>query len=102
MDSISFGAISAMVKDFGVPAIVLIIWWFSDKAHQRTLTQYRDDMASMRRMYENNAELVKDYRSLAKNLQDVVIMNTQAITQVCKDVESNQFCPQVRAQQRGS
>lgn len=55
---------------------------------------------SVVRMYEHNVSLVKDYEALAKSLQDVVIMNTQAVTQLCRDIESNQFCPIIRKEQR--
>lgn len=47
-------------------------------------------------MYENNVHLVKDYAALAKDLHDVVIMNTQAMTRLVDSINSNQFCPAVR------
>jgi hypothetical protein len=47
-------------------------------------------------MYEANVQLVKGYKSIAENLQDLVILNTQAITGVKDIAENNLFCPIVR------
>lgn len=51
------------------------------------------------RMYEDNVALVEDYRSLAGDLKEVVIMNTQAIVGLDNDISKNQFCPLVRKEQ---
>jgi len=47
-------------------------------------------------MYENNATLSERYESVARDLREVVIMNTQAMTKACDAINSNQFCPSVR------
>lgn len=47
-------------------------------------------------MYEKNVELVHDYHDLAKNLRDVVMINTQTFTTLSEAIKSNQFCPVVR------
>ncbi len=51
-----------------------------------------------KRMYENNVELVKAYESVAKNLQEIVIFNTQIMTQVKDRIDSNLFCPVFKQQ----
>jgi len=52
------------------------------------------------RMYQNNVKLVQNYESIARDLKDIVILNTQAVQKVCDKIETNQFCPAVRKGQR--
>ncbi|MEN6337737.1 MAG: hypothetical protein ABFE01_26075 [Phycisphaerales bacterium] len=96
-----------LVSNFGIPGLVLILWFLSDKAHERTLKQYREDMSDQRRiyedglkevreMYEHNVLLVRNYESLSGDLKDVVILNTQQWTGTRDDVNRNQYCPMVR------
>ncbi|NSW85489.1 MAG: hypothetical protein HPY84_04110 [Syntrophobacteraceae bacterium] len=107
MDGMTLDAILKIISNFGIPGMVLVIWYFSEKSHERTLKQYREDMMGqrmmyedgmqeIRRMYENNVELVKNYASLAGNLKDVVMINTRSWQRVSDDVNRNQFCPMVR------
>lgn len=114
MPEVTIKQILEIVSAFGVPGIVLIIWWLSDKASQRTmadyrslLEQYRQDMmkeacrhdcalAEMRQMYENNVELVKNYLRLASDLKDIVIINTQKWQEAHDKIVGNQFCPNIR------
>lgn len=51
---------------------------------------------SVVRMYENNVKLVEDYEALSKDLKEIIIMNTQAVTKLNDGIEQNQFCPMVR------
>lgn len=125
MGGISFAAFLELAKSLGLPGVVLLLFWLSLKciwkmmsqrqsetqniieahrsetqeilqSYNKTLIQYQQDMQEARRMYENNVELVKDYRSVAGDLKDVVIMNTQVLTRACDAIETNQFCPAVR------
>jgi len=48
------------------------------------------------KMYENNVVLVENYEKLAKDLHDVVIMNTQIVQRLADEIKTNQFCPMVR------
>lgn len=95
-DAITTGMLVGMVKDVGLPGAVILIWFFSNKAHQKTLQQYREDMIEQRQMYKNNVHLVEAYDSVANDLREVVMMNTQAMQKVCDNIEKNQFCPMVR------
>ncbi len=99
MDSFSFKTFIDIFQEFGPFGIVLVLWWYDVKQIRKILEQYKDDMREMRRMYEDNVALVKDYRDLAGDLKEVVIMNTQAIVGLDKDIVKNQFCPLVRKEQ---
>lgn len=52
------------------------------------------------KMYENNVKLVEASEGLSKDLKEIVIMNTQALTLLNKNIENNQFCPMVRLEKR--
>ena len=52
------------------------------------------------KMYEKNVSLVEDYATLAKDLHDIVIMNTQAMTKLVESIKKNQYCPAVRLEKR--
>ncbi len=91
----------------GPGGIVFLLWYWSDRSATRMLGAYREDtmqwrrehemaLAEVRQMYVANVELVKDYKSIANSLQDVVVLNTQTITSLCKAIDDNQFCPMVR------
>lgn len=102
MGSIAFQTVLDIVSDFGLPGLLLVMWWISDRSHQRTLNRYHDDVQEIRNMYESNVRLVEHYEALARDLKDVVVMNTQAFTHLAGDIETNQYCPQVRLQKKSS
>lgn len=85
-----------VLQKFGPFGIVLVMWWFDMRAIRKVLDCYKTDMAEIRRMYESNVKLVQAYEGMAKDLKDVIIMNTQAFTRLDDDIEQNQFCPMVR------
>ncbi len=74
-------------SSFGITGVLAVLCWSSIKDNQKTLAVYRQDMMEWRRMYENNVELVKRYSTLAEDLKEVVIMNTQAFTQLDSTVK---------------
>jgi len=91
----------------GLPGIILILWYFGDRARERELRAYRedtnkilsaykDDVQAIRHMYESNVVLVKGYEALAGSLKDIVVLNTQAITRQCDLIINNQYCPNIR------
>jgi UPF0716 family protein affecting phage T7 exclusion len=85
-DAIRMNMIIDLVKGFGVPGIVFVLWYFSTRSNNQTLQQYRQDMQRIERMYRNNVHLVEDYSLLAGDLKDIIIMNTQAVTRACDNM----------------
>lgn len=47
-------------------------------------------------MYENNVELVKNYEKVAEGLQSILVLSTQAMTQVKDRIDANLYCPIMR------
>lgn len=92
----SFQTVLKVAAEFGLVGIVLIMWWIDRKDLRRVLDQYQNDMTEIRQMYKNNVHLVEGYESLAGDLKDVIMMNTQAFTRLDDDIEKNQYCPTVR------
>lgn len=102
-----------LVSGFGVPGIIFVVWYFSEKSHEKTLLAYREDtlrqqkvfqdgLTEVRRMYENNVELVRNFASLAGDQKDVLIMNAQGFTKLSDQINGNQFCPMVRLKKQAS
>jgi len=96
METISLVGYLEIFKNFGLIGLVIVLWWMDSKRFTRILDKYKADMAEQRRMYESNVSLVKDYRSIASDLKDVVILNTQTITTLSEEIRQNEFCPMVR------
>jgi hypothetical protein len=100
-----------VVGQFGLAGLILVLWVFSDRARSRDAAAYRTDSGKMldayredmkkvlehyrqdaeeaRRFYGTNVKLVEGYESLAKDLKDLIIMNTQAWTRTCVVLENN-------------
>jgi len=100
MEAFSLAVLVEILRSFGPFGILLVIWWVDAKSLRKVLDCYKRDMTEMRKMYESNVSLVQKYEKVAGDLQDVVIMNTQAMTKICDDVEQNQYCPMVRLQKQ--
>ena len=100
METFGLTVLVQVLKDFGPFGIIVVMWWVDMKSIKKILDCYKRDMAEMRGMYESNVRLVQNYEKVATDLQDVVIMNTQAMTKICDDIENNQYCPMVRLQKQ--
>jgi len=100
MDNISIQTIIDFVSKFGLTGAVIVMWWISDKSHQRTLAAYRDDMTELRQMYKNNVHLVEAHEALSKDLKEIIVMNTEIMTQLVESIRTNQYCPGVRLEKR--
>ena len=103
----SLDPVLKLISNFGLPGLVLVLWFFSDKGHEKTLKQYREDVVEqrrvyeeglqeVRRMYESNVVLIRNYEGLAGALKDIVTINTRSWQRVCDDINRNQYCPMVR------
>lgn len=100
MEGLTISMLVEVFKAFGFAGIIVVIWWIDSKNIKQVLDQYQKDMGEVRQMYESNVRLVEKYETMATDLHDVVVMNTQAMTGLAKDVEDNQFCPMVRLQKK--
>ena len=100
MEPISLIGYFEIFKNFGLIGLIIVLWWMDSKRFTKILEKYKEDMAEQRRMYESNVSLVKDYRSIASDLKDVVILNTQTITQLSEEIRQNEFCPLQRVNKK--
>ena len=96
MEGLSLSVLLEIFKSFGFAGIVVVIWWIDSKNIRKILESYREDTRAAEQRYEYNVRLVKHYEDLATDLKDVVMMNTQAMTQNYQAIKTNQYCPQVR------
>lgn len=113
MDGIVFDHIVKVASAFGLPGVIFVVWYFSEKNHERTLLAYREDtlrmskmyedgLAEIRQMYKNNVHLVECYEKLSADQKDVIVMATQEVTQLNAKIDGNQFCPMVRLKKQAS
>jgi len=93
-DILSFGAMADLIQVLGWPGLFVYFWFVNIRDRKRSeerfetlLRTYREDTMAMKRMYENNVSLVKHYEKLATGLQDLVVMNTTAITRLVDKME---------------
>jgi len=126
METIPLPFATLVIQVLGLPGLIFIIWHFDNKRFDKQretyqqqaqaqreeykehitaiLTQYKDDVSDIKRLYENNAELVRNYEygvkqweKLDGELAGIITLNTQILTRLVEKVDSNQFCPTVRA-----
>jgi len=108
---LSLSSVLKYAAEYGPYGLLLFMWWTDMRAlrvqqerhseeFRKTMSRYASDMADMRHMYENNAELVRHYESLAKDLKDVIIVNAQAFQRLEDSIRHNQFCPMVRLEKQ--
>lgn len=60
------------------------------------ITQQQARFERVVKQYENNVVLVENYQKLAGDLAGIITMNTQILTKLVAQVESNQTCPIIR------
>ena len=91
--------LATALKDFalilqalGPWGIVFFIWWDGKKESKK----WEERHQAVVEMYKNNVELVKSYDEISKGYQDIVIFNTQIMTQVKDRVDANLFCPMLK------
>jgi len=103
MDALSWNALVNVLQQFGFAGIILFLWWVDSRNIRKVLEAYRDDVASIRNLYENNARLVLDYEEackrweeVSKAMMEVVSYNTQTMAQLTESIKHNDYCPAVR------
>ena len=89
-----------VIKAFGFAGLVGAMWYIDSRSFRKVLSQYKSDMDEQRSMYMSNVKLVDSYLHLAKDLKDIIIMNTQAMQRMHDDIKTNQYCPQVRLEKQ--
>ncbi|MDP8255132.1 MAG: hypothetical protein P9M14_05240 [Candidatus Alcyoniella australis] len=72
-----------VLKAFGLPGIILIIWYFD----HRKIDAYR--------------QMVKQDGQLLVEIRDALLMFTREMTRLQQKVDDNQFCPMVKRETRG-
>jgi len=95
-DAITMTMMMDLVSEFGLPGVVLVLWYLTDKGNRKVLAEYKADMEETRQMYKNNVHLVEGYAGLAQDHKDVLVMNTTAMTRLGDAITTNQYCPMVR------
>ena len=95
----------------GLTGLVLVLWFLADRSKNKMietfradifkiLNQYEKDMQELRHMYESNVKLVNAYEDVAKDLREVVIINTQAMQTISDEIRTNQYCPAIRIEEK--
>jgi hypothetical protein len=111
VEGVNLMVILEVISKYGTLGVLIIVWWTDRKQlreqndqHKKdinaVLDRYKEDMVEQRKMYDGNVKLVKAYETVSSDLKEVVMMNTQAVTQLCVDVQTNQFCPNVRLEKQ--
>lgn len=88
MEPFGLQSVLLILKEFGIPGLVLILWFLSMKSQNKMLDAYREDtsktlsayqadLLTVRQMYDNNVLLVKNYQELCGDLKDIVILNSK-------------------------
>ena len=117
MDPVTLGQVFSLASalQIGGPILaVLFIWWVDRrdiakilKQNQEQLSVYREDTKkileqndkqfnSVVLMYQNNAELVKNYDKVSKDFREVVVSNSTICANLSNAITHNLFCPLVR------
>lgn len=60
------------------------------------LKDYGDSLDKVTKFYGDNVQLVQGYERVAKDLHDVVVLNTTTIQRCCDLIQNNSYCPLVR------
>src|SRR3990172_4771221 len=81
-----------IVQALGPWGVVFFIWWDGRKEAKK----WEERHQAVVEMYKNNVELVKGYEVVSRGYQDIIVFNTQIMTQVKDRVDTNMFCPWVK------
>ncbi len=93
--------------NMAIPLVILILWYVNARRYDVLVRKYQDDMdKSLERYgealnrvtqyYNDNVELVQDWKKLADDLHSTVVLNTRTMQSLCDRIDHNHFCPQVR------
>lgn len=93
------GDTAAAMERHRTEAAVLLESYRADT--QAVLRELGNNQQETTRYYRDNVELVRAYRLVAENLQDVVVNNTRILERVLALMENNLACPMAREGARG-
>jgi Ethanolamine utilization protein EutJ (predicted chaperonin) len=68
----------SLLQAAGPYGVIFFVWWQGQKENKK----WEERFEAVKRMYENNVELVKHYEKLADEQQDITIMVTEAVTEL--------------------
>ena len=71
MDGLSFKALVDLVSGFGIPGIFFIVWYFSEKSHEKTIAAYRED--TLKQQAEHHSQILKmqaDFQTQVLRMRD--------------------------------
>ena len=133
MESLSLPFVQIVIQLLGLPGLIFIIWHFDNKrldkqqaiykeeqqllreSYEREhkqdreqtnlmMSRYREDIAAIKSLYQNNVHLIGDYdkavdrlEKLTSEVMSVVALNAQTNSHLADAIKNNTFCPQVRA-----
>lgn len=97
METIGYFSTLKLLGNFGVLGLVIFLWWYDNRqtrkiiaCHKKDLSaildRYEADMAEMRQMYKSNVELVRDYKSIAGDLKEIVILNVREMSEMKAEI----------------
>ena len=98
MDTVGFTPILELLGNFGVLGLIIFLWWYDNRqtrkiveCHKKDLSgilnRYESDMAEMREMYRSNVALVKDYKSIAGDLKEIIVLNIREIAEMKAEIK---------------
>jgi len=98
METIGMMSAVKVLGNFGIVGLVILIWWVDSRRYAELLETYRGDVTRILErmkkdtdkhwmMYEKNVSLVKDYSVIADSQQEVIILNTQAMTKLVERLD---------------
>lgn len=78
-----------LIKIFGLPGMIFVIWHFDNKRRDKELTErekaiqkildaYREDVNKITQYYKDNVDLVKHYEHMSGDMAEMVRLNTAA------------------------
>jgi len=96
IEGLPISMIALAINVLGLPGLIFIIWYVDQKRLDKVLRNYKEDLARVVRMYEDNVLLVKNHQRLADDLVAIIQLNTQVQTRLVEKIDNNMFCPLVR------
>jgi len=100
MEQFGLPTVLMIVKEFGIPGLVLLLWYLSMKSQNKMLDAYREDTKAVievfEKKYDNNIILVKSVEKIASDQKDLITTNTEALTRLSQTLRFNRLCPNVK------